>query len=149
MSKKPITSKSKKSKNNNQNNSNPDESDHKYDYKSDILYDVENINDIKDNDEDSQQLQKFRRKKQDNKNDDIDLTEYFEKNSEDKNISEEDVYLICESELDSKGLIDHHVSSMDNFYESGIEQIITKGFPIEITIENENTQTEENKKIAK
>ena len=48
MSKKPITSKSKKSKNNNQNNSNPDESDHKYDYKSDILYDVENINDIKD-----------------------------------------------------------------------------------------------------
>jgi hypothetical protein len=43
-----------------------------------------------------------------------------------------DLYLVGDAILDENGLIGHHISSANNFYSSGIGQIITEGFDIDM-----------------
>jgi DNA-directed RNA polymerase beta subunit len=65
----------------------------------------------------------------------------------DYSLTDTDVFLVGHSELEQKGLIDHHISSTNTFYREGINQIITKGFIVEKTIINEREHSEEDKSI--
>jgi DNA-directed RNA polymerase beta subunit len=48
-----------------------------------------------------------------------------------------------------KGLIEHHIESMNKFNESGIKQIMINGFNIQVELNNERNQTDEDKQIIK
>lgn len=73
--------------------------------------------------------------------------------SEFKNIALEhsnDFVLLLDSVINKKyNLIEHHLKSINNFYDVGIEQIISRGFNIEVDIINERDQTEEDRSIDK
>ena len=48
-----------------------------------------------------------------------------------------DLFLVGDLELSKKGLINHHIESMNELYEIGIDQIITKVFKIEKDIDKD------------
>lgn len=61
-----------------------------------------------------------------------------------------DLLYILDSSLNKEnGLIEHHLDSINKFYSSGIEQIMTKIFNVKLEINNQNIKTEEDKKIEK
>lgn len=65
-------------------------------------------------------------------------------------ISSNDLIVILDSILNNKkGIISHHLDSMNKFNESGIKQIIINGFAVEAQINNERTETLEDTQIAK
>ena len=65
-------------------------------------------------------------------------------------ISSNDLIIILDSILNNKkGIISHHIDSMNKFNESGIKQIITSGFLIKVEMNNLRLDTEEDKQIAK
>jgi len=49
----------------------------------------------------------------------------------DNEVSDMDTYLVGDARLDEIGFVDHHISSMNDFYENGVRQIITKIFKAE------------------
>ena len=66
------------------------------------------------------------------------------------NINSNDLIAILDSMLNTKkGLIEHHIESMNKFNESGIKQIMTNGFNIQVELNNERTQTDEDNEISK
>lgn len=66
------------------------------------------------------------------------------------NINSNDLIAILDSMLNKKkGLIEHHIESMNKFNESGIKQIMINGFNIQVELNNERNQTEEDKQISK
>jgi DNA-directed RNA polymerase beta subunit len=66
----------------------------------------------------------------------------------DEKIGHKDMSAVIYSEIKRKGLAGHQKSSMNNFYNTGIEQIVTKIFSIDHTIENKRDKTDEDKKIS-
>jgi DNA-directed RNA polymerase beta subunit len=67
----------------------------------------------------------------------------------DYSINADDLFLVGDSLLDSKGLISHHLESANNFYKNGIRQIITQGFKIEKELVNRRSATPEDKEIER
>ena len=67
----------------------------------------------------------------------------------DYSINPDDLFLIGDSLLDTKGLISHHLESANNFYKNGIRQIITQGFKIEKDLVNRRAATQEDKDIER
>lgn len=66
------------------------------------------------------------------------------------NINSNDLIAILDSMLNKKkGLIEHHIESMNKFNETGIKQIMINGFNIQVELNNERNQTEEDKQIIK
>ncbi len=66
------------------------------------------------------------------------------------NINSNDLIAILDSMLNKKkGLIDHHISSMNKFLDIGIKSIMINGFNIQVEMNNERTQTDEDKNITK
>lgn len=66
------------------------------------------------------------------------------------NINSNDLIAILDSMLNKKkGLIEHHIESMNKFNESGIKQIMINGFNIQVELNNERNQTDEDKEIIK
>ena len=66
------------------------------------------------------------------------------------NINSNDLIAILDSMLNKKkGLIEHHIESMNKFNESGIKQIMINGFNIQVELNNERNQTDEDKQIIK
>ena len=60
---------------------------------------------------------------------------------------QDELYLVGDALLDSRGLVSHHLESANNFYSKGIKQIITQGFKIEREIINQRSTTDEDKEI--
>ena len=67
----------------------------------------------------------------------------------DFSIKPDELYLVGDALLDKKGLISHHIDSANNFYQNGIEQIITHGFKIERDIANRRSATQEDRDIER
>ncbi len=66
----------------------------------------------------------------------------------DYQLSDRDTFLVGDAEIDKNGLVDHHISSTNRFYEHGIEQIIVHGFEVKANIFNERQHTPEDKEIS-
>ena len=66
-----------------------------------------------------------------------------------KNIKQTDLRLVGDLEIEEKGLVNAHLSSMNEFYETGISQIITQGYSINSYIINDRDITEEDREIEK
>ena len=65
-------------------------------------------------------------------------------------ISSNDLTIILDSILNKeKGLISHHIDSINKFNESGIKQIMVNGFLIRVELNNDRDQTDEDKLISK
>lgn len=65
-------------------------------------------------------------------------------------INSNDLIIILDSILNKKkGLISHHVESINKFNESGIKQIMVNGFNIQVELNNERDSTDEDKLITK
>lgn len=65
-------------------------------------------------------------------------------------INSNDLIIILDSILNKKkGLISHHVESINKFNDSGIKQIMVNGFNIEVQLNNERDSTDEDKLITK
>lgn len=66
------------------------------------------------------------------------------------NISSNDLIIILDSIISNKkGIISHHLDSMNKFNESGIKQIMVNGFLIQVELNNDRDDTEEDKQISK
>lgn len=65
----------------------------------------------------------------------------------DYSIKQDDVFMVGDSEIEQKGLVAHHIESMNDQYTRGIPEIITTIFKIEKKIENERETTPEDKEI--
>lgn len=65
----------------------------------------------------------------------------------DFDINDDDIFLVGDAELDSKGLIHHHITSADDLYEIGIPQIITQVFEVNLKIDDIRRNTDEEKNI--
>lgn len=65
----------------------------------------------------------------------------------DFSIKQDDLFLVGDSEIDEKGLVNHHLSSADDLYTNGITQIITTVFKVEKDIDNQRDSTPEDKEI--
>lgn len=59
----------------------------------------------------------------------------------------EDLTVVMDSELETNGIVSHHLSSFSEFCSAGINQIVTKLFKVEKTIVNERTNTPEDNEI--
>ena len=59
----------------------------------------------------------------------------------------EDIFMVGDAEIRDKGLVHHHLESMNDLYENGIPQIITQIFAIEKHIENARSASEEDRDI--
>ena len=65
-------------------------------------------------------------------------------------LNSNDLIAILDSVLNKKkGLIEHHIDSINKFNESGIKQIMINGFNIQVELNNERNQTDEDKEIIK
>jgi len=65
-------------------------------------------------------------------------------------LNSNDLIAILDSVLNKKkGLIEHHIDSINKFNESGIKQIMVNGFNIQVELNNERNQTDEDKEIIK
>jgi DNA-directed RNA polymerase beta subunit len=67
----------------------------------------------------------------------------------DYTIDQHDLFLIGDAEIDDKGLVDHHISSVNDLYQNGLMQIITQVFKVEKDINNQRSTTDEDKEITK
>lgn len=65
----------------------------------------------------------------------------------DFDINPDDLFLVGDAFIDEKGLNGHHLESANNFYATGIKQIITEGFDIQKDIVNRRDATPEDKSI--
>lgn len=64
-------------------------------------------------------------------------------------LNESDLFIVGDSEVETKGLIHHHINSMGVFYTSGIKNILLDVFKAVKDIYNERTETEEDKRIKR
>lgn len=65
-------------------------------------------------------------------------------------ISSNDLIIILDSILNKKkGLISHHIDSINKFNETGIKNIMVNGFLIRVELNNERDSTDEDKSISK
>lgn len=62
-------------------------------------------------------------------------------------ITSDDLQVLLDNELTTRGVFAHHLESIDRFYNTGINHIATHGFVIETTVKNERTKTEEDNLI--
>ena len=62
-------------------------------------------------------------------------------------IAPEDLTVVLDSEVDIKTLAGHHIGSFNQFTSIGINQIVTKLFQVELSMQNERTQTAEDNEI--
>lgn len=67
----------------------------------------------------------------------------------DYGIPPDDLILVGYSLIEEKGLNGHHIESANNFYQNGINQIITQGFVIARNISNKRSETKEDKEIER
>lgn len=58
-----------------------------------------------------------------------------------------DIFMVADAEIRERGLVHHHIDSMNDLYDNGIPQIITQIFSVEKVIENERSITQEDKDI--
>lgn len=65
----------------------------------------------------------------------------------DYSFEQDELYAIGDAELDEKGLVHHHISSVNDLYTNGIPQIITQVFTVEKDIANQRDSTPEDKLI--
>lgn len=65
----------------------------------------------------------------------------------DYDISTDDIFLVGDSLLDEKGLVNHHITSADDLYEIGIPQIMTQVFEINMTLYDIKRVTEDDQNI--
>jgi len=65
----------------------------------------------------------------------------------DYSINSSDAFLIGDAALDAKGLIDHQLESANDFYNIGLEQIITQGFEVKMQLYDIKRNTDEEKNI--
>lgn len=65
----------------------------------------------------------------------------------DYSLNIDDIFLVGDSVLDEKGLVDHHITSANDLYEIGIPQIITQVFEIKMTLYDIKRISEEEKNI--
>jgi len=64
-------------------------------------------------------------------------------------ISADDMKMIIDCEIrDNKGIANHHINSMNSFYQTGVTQIVTKGFETSGRTRNRRDRTEEDKSIS-
>jgi len=68
-------------------------------------------------------------------------------NSLTKDLTNDDIQLVGDAEIDDKGLVHHHISSANDLYEIGISQIVTQVFKLEFPIKNLKKDTAEEKEI--
>lgn len=67
----------------------------------------------------------------------------------DEKITTDDMKLIIACEIrDNKGIANHHINSMNSFYQTGITQIVTKGFETAGRNRNKRDRNEEDKSIS-
>lgn len=59
-----------------------------------------------------------------------------------------DMMTLLMAEIKQKGIVGHHIKSMNNFIEAGIHNIVTKVFVVENRIRNERDATDEDRDIA-
>jgi DNA-directed RNA polymerase beta subunit len=64
-------------------------------------------------------------------------------------LTPDDTFNIIHQEIVEKGLTSHALDSMNDFYNVGVEQIMTKVFDIDTTFDNERDKTPADKSIAK
>jgi len=62
-------------------------------------------------------------------------------------IDQESLVILLDSELETTTPVGHHINSFDEFTSIGINQIVTKLFKVEKTIQNERTNTPEDTEI--
>lgn len=62
-------------------------------------------------------------------------------------LNNDDLILLVDSEVDTTGLVGHHINSYNVFINKGIKQIITQLFRIDFTMANERDKTEEDRLI--
>jgi DNA-directed RNA polymerase beta subunit len=62
-------------------------------------------------------------------------------------IEEDSLYLVGDALIDDKGLVDHHLSSVNDFLGIGIEQIVTQVFEINMTLNDIKRTTDDEKNI--
>jgi DNA-directed RNA polymerase beta subunit len=67
----------------------------------------------------------------------------------DETLRVDDLLLVSDAEVSDKGLVNHHLESMNDLYQNGIHQIITQVFKVEKDIENKRTNTPEDLEIDK
>ena len=65
----------------------------------------------------------------------------------DYSINPDELYLVGDAELEEKGLVHHHLSSINDLYTNGIPHIITQVFKVEKDILNTRNITAEDKEI--
>lgn len=68
--------------------------------------------------------------------------------TEDPNITARSMLALIYAEVMRRKFAGHHIDSMNSFYQSGIEQIITKLFSVESRFENKRTSDEEDNSIS-
>lgn len=64
-------------------------------------------------------------------------------------ITDDDTYLVIHQTVQEQGFSHHGIESMNDFYNKGIEEIITKVFEIKDTIKNIRDKTDEDRAIDK
>lgn len=75
---------------------------------------------------------------------------YDKSNDKISDINSNDLIIILDSILNKKkGLISHHLDSMNKFNDMGIKNIMVNGFNIEVQLNNERDSTDEDKLITK
>lgn len=61
--------------------------------------------------------------------------------------SPQDIFTIADAEIKERGLVHHHIDSMNDLYDNGIPQIITQIFSVDKVVENDRNITSEDKEI--
>jgi DNA-directed RNA polymerase II subunit RPB2 len=69
-------------------------------------------------------------------------------NEIDPTLTANDMKAVIYSEINRKGIAGHHIESMNEFYSSGMEQIIRKIYKIEFRMKNERDNTDEDRSIS-
>lgn len=67
----------------------------------------------------------------------------------DSSLRIDDLLLVSDAEVSEKGLVNHHLESMNDLYQNGVHQIITQVFKVEQDIANRRTNTPEDLEIDK
>lgn len=65
----------------------------------------------------------------------------------DNNLTNDDIFLVGDSEIDEKGLVHHHISSANDLYDIGIPQIIKQVFKLKFVVKDIKRSTIEEENI--
>lgn len=62
-------------------------------------------------------------------------------------IEQNQLNILVDAEIDSKGLVFHHINTFNEMINEGIPQIVEEGFKVELSIHNERVNTPEDQEI--